>query len=97
MHYICEVDDEKTERARTPYALIIDALVAILYALSELPESPRTRELRAKAQSYEKTIKVWETVAPSEAQRSAMLDLVSELHAKVRELKLRKKLPRSTR
>ena len=88
------MDDEKTVRARTPYALVADALAAILDALHELPESPRTRELRAKAQSYEQTIKIWETAAPSEAQRSAMLDLVSELHAKVRDSKLRKRLPR---
>ena len=65
--------------------LIQEALVAIVALLDATTETPHTRELRAKANSYVRIVKAWSTQPASTAQREAMFDLVTELHAKVRE------------
>ena len=66
-------------------ALIEEALDAIVTILDETTETPHTRELRAKANSYVRIVKAWATQPASSAQREAMFDLVTELHTKVRD------------
>jgi hypothetical protein len=51
--------------------------------LDEMTDSPRTRELRAKARSYERIVKGWAGAPPSGAQRAATFELVVDLHRKV--------------
>jgi hypothetical protein len=64
-------------------AKIEDALGTLTDMLDEMTETPHTRELRAKARSYERLVKGWATTPPSTAQRGATFDLVSDLHLKV--------------
>jgi hypothetical protein len=51
--------------------------------LRDLPATARTRELRAKAQTYERAVRAWAILPPSEEQRSAMVKLVLELNMEV--------------
>jgi hypothetical protein len=45
--------------------------------------SPRTREYRARAESYRLVLEGWRSLPPSDAQRAALAELVGELHAAV--------------
>jgi hypothetical protein len=51
--------------------------------LRELPAGPRVRELRAKAEGYERALRAWTVRPPTEEQRSALLRLVLELNVEV--------------
>jgi hypothetical protein len=51
--------------------------------LRELAPSPRVREIRAKAEGYERALRAWVTRPPTEEQRSALLKLVLELNLEV--------------
>jgi hypothetical protein len=64
----------------TRLAIVEQSLVDTLDRLRELPAGPRVRELRAKAEGYERALRAWMVRPPSEEQRAALLKLVLELN-----------------
>jgi hypothetical protein len=60
----------------------VDALSTAYALLSRVATTARVRELLAQARSYERAVKHWTTIPPTEAQLDAMFDVVAELHAK---------------
>jgi hypothetical protein len=64
-------------------AIIEQALTDTLARLDELPESPRVRALRARATGYRLRVRGWQTMPPSDPERTAMVDLVLELNIAV--------------
>jgi hypothetical protein len=73
-------------RESTRLAIVEQALVDTIERLQELPPSPRVRELRAKAEGYERALRAWVTRPPTEEQRAALLRLVLELNVEVIDL-----------
>jgi hypothetical protein len=67
----------------TRLSIVKQGLTDILERLAEMPGSPRVRELRAKAMTYERAVRTWDTQAPSEEQRSAMMRCVIDLNVEV--------------
>ena len=67
----------------TRLAIVEQALVDTGERLRDLPPSPRVRELRAKAEGYERALRAWSTRPPTEEQRAALLRLVLELNVEV--------------
>lgn len=67
----------------TRLSIVKQGLTDILERLAELPNSARVRELRAKAMSYERAARTWDTQPPSEEQRSAMMRCVIDLNVEV--------------
>jgi hypothetical protein len=63
----------------TRLAIVDKALADIQERLSEQPPGPRVRELRTKAQAFERAMRTWIVRPPTEEQRSALLKLVLEL------------------
>jgi hypothetical protein len=70
----------------TRLAIVEQSLIDTVARLSELPAGPRVRELRAKAQGFERALYAWSVHPPSEEQRSALLKLVLELNLEVMSL-----------
>ena len=70
----------------TRFAIVNQSLEDILERLSELPATPRVRELRMKALAYERAVRAWKLSPPTEEQRSAMVKLVLEMNVEVMEL-----------
>jgi hypothetical protein len=64
---------------------LMNRVDAIFEAVHHLMESPRTRELRGKAESYRRELESWPSAGPTGAQREAMEDLVLALEKKVRD------------
>ncbi len=60
--------------------IVDQAIVDTLERLRDLPVSPRVRELRAKAEVYERALRAWTTRPPTEEARAALLKLVLELN-----------------
>lgn len=67
----------------TRLAIVEQALVDTLERLRDQPASPRVRELRAKAEGYERALRAWSMRPPTEEQRAALLRLVLELNVEV--------------
>ena len=67
----------------TRLAIVERSLVDTVERLSELPPGPRVRELRAKAESFERALRTWSARPPTEDQRSALLKLVLDLNMDV--------------
>jgi hypothetical protein len=67
----------------TRLAIVEQALIDTLERLRDLAPSPRVRELRAKAEGYERALRTWVTRPPTEEQRAALLRLVLELNVEV--------------
>ncbi len=67
-------------RRSTRLNIVDQAIVDTLERLRELPVSPRVRELRAKAEVYERALRAWSTRPPTEEARAALLKLVLELN-----------------
>jgi hypothetical protein len=74
---------EDAKRGSTRIAIVEQSLVDTLERLRDLPVGPRVRELRAKAQGYERALRGWSTLPPTEEQRAALLRLVLELNVDV--------------
>ncbi len=51
--------------------------------LHELPPGPRVRELRGKAEGFERALHAWSVRPPTAEQRAALLKLVLELNVEV--------------
>jgi hypothetical protein len=67
----------------TRFAIVEQSLADANERLRDLVGSPRVRELRSRAQSYERAVQSWKTLPPTEEQRAALLRLVLELHVEV--------------
>jgi len=63
--------------------IVRQSLDDILERLSEMPATPRVRELRARALSYDLTVRGWDRRAPSEGDRASMLKNVLDLNVDV--------------
>jgi hypothetical protein len=70
----------------TRLAIVEQSIEDMLERLDALPLNPRVRELRSKVKIYERAVQMWPTNPPTEAQRSAMLKNVIELHVEVMQL-----------
>lgn len=70
----------------TRLAIVQTALTDTIERLNELPPGPRVRELRAKAEGYERAMRTWVSRPPTEEQRSALLKLVLELNVEAMSL-----------
>jgi hypothetical protein len=64
-------------------AIVEKSLADTLERLRELPAGPRTRELRTKAEGFERALRAWSLRPPTEEQRAALLRLVLELNMEV--------------
>jgi hypothetical protein len=72
-------DSEK--RATTSSAPMEETIGAVLHLLSDMPDTPRTRELRVRAETYHWAVEQWEAEHVSARQLRALHDLVHDLHA----------------
>jgi hypothetical protein len=79
--------DDETAQIRMPDVVIEDALAGIFDELASLTATPKTRELRARAENYRLALAKWAHAKPTEAQRGALRDLVLDLHAQVQALR----------
>jgi hypothetical protein len=70
----------------TRLAIVEQSLADTVERLQELPPGPRVRELRAKAEGYDRALRAWLLRAPTEEQRAALLKLVLELNVEVMKL-----------
>jgi hypothetical protein len=64
----------------TRLAIVENALTDTVERLNELPPGPRVRELRAKAEGFERALRSWSARPPTEEQRSTLLKLVLDLN-----------------
>jgi hypothetical protein len=67
----------------TRLAIVERSLNDTIERLGELAPSPRVRELRTKAEGYERALRAWSVRPPTEEQRSALLKLVLDLNVEV--------------
>ncbi len=67
----------------TRFSIVEQGLADVLERLNEMPASPRVHELRAKAMTYERAYKSWNTFAPSEEQRASLTRSVLDLNVEV--------------
>ena len=67
----------------TRLAIVEKSLQDTVERLSELAPGPRVRELRAKAEGFERALRGWSVRPPTEEQRGTLLKLVLELHLEV--------------
>jgi hypothetical protein len=72
-----------TRLRSTRLAIVEQSLIDTLERLRDLPGSPRVRELRTKAEVYERALRAWTTRPPTEEARAALLKLVLELNVEV--------------
>lgn len=70
-------------RPSTRLSIVHQSLGDIVQRLAELPLTPATRELRIRATAFEKLVHRWETVPPSEDERSAAMKAVLDLNVEV--------------
>lgn len=70
----------------TRLAIVEQSLIDTLERLREQPAGPRVRELRAKAEVYERALRAWTSRPPTEEARAALLKLVLELNVDVMSL-----------
>ncbi|MDP9037259.1 MAG: hypothetical protein M3O50_20870 [Myxococcota bacterium] len=64
-------------------AIVEQSLVDTVERLHELPAGPKVRELRAKAEGFERALQAWTLRPPTPEQRAALLRLVLELNVEV--------------
>jgi hypothetical protein len=67
----------------TRLAIVEKSLHDTMERLSELPPGPRVRELKGKADSFERALHTWSVRPPTEEQRTALLKLVLDLNVEV--------------
>jgi len=67
----------------TRFAIVEQSLADANERLHDHVGSPRVRELRSRAQTYDRALQSWKTLPPTEEQRAALLKLVLELHLEV--------------
>jgi hypothetical protein len=69
----------------TRLAIVEKSLHDTMERLSELSPGPRARELKAKAEGFERALRAWSVRPPTEEQRAALLKLVLDLNVEVME------------
>jgi hypothetical protein len=67
----------------TRLAIVENALNDTMERLNELPPGPRVRELRTKAEGFQRALRTWTVSPPTEEQRAALLKLVLDLNVEV--------------
>jgi hypothetical protein len=67
----------------TRLAIVEKSLADTVERLRELPPGPRVRELRAKAEGFERALQAWSVRPPTEEQRVTLLKLVLDLNVEV--------------
>jgi hypothetical protein len=67
----------------TRLAIVEKSLQDTMERLSELPPGPRVRELKTKAEGFERALRAWTVRPPTEEQRTALLKLVLDLNVEV--------------
>lgn len=67
----------------TRLAIVEQSLNDTIERLNELPPGPRVRELRAKAEGFQRALRTWSVSPPTEEQRAALLKLVLDLNVEV--------------
>lgn len=67
----------------TRLAIVEKSLDDTVERLDELPAGPRVRELRAKAEGFQRALRTWTVSPPTEEQRAALLKLVLDLNVEV--------------
>jgi hypothetical protein len=70
-------------KGSTRLAIVEQALIDRMERLRDMPAGPKTRDLRSKAEGYERALRAWVTRPPTEEQRGALLKLVLELNVEV--------------
>ncbi len=63
--------------------IVEQSLQDTLERLAEMPASPRVRELRTKAEAFERAHRTWLVRPPTEEQRATLLKLVLDLNVEV--------------
>ena len=61
-------------------AIVDQSIADTMARLGELPPGPRVRELRAKAEGFQRALLAWASRPPNEEQRAALVKLVLELN-----------------
>jgi hypothetical protein len=78
--------DDEEETIRTPIGgLLANEVQSIAIVLDRLPESPRLRELRGRLGTYERVLAGGERSSLPQAQRWALLELLSLLRQQAQE------------
>jgi hypothetical protein len=78
--------------------VLIDGMIALVVeSLDHAVPSPRTRELRARAKTFERALERWSASPPTDEQRTALRELVRELHRDAMDHEKRHKSYRATR
>jgi hypothetical protein len=67
----------------TRLAIVEAALNDTIERLNELPPGPKVREMRTKAEGFQRALRSWAMKPPTEEQRAALLRLVLELNVEV--------------
>lgn len=67
----------------TRLSIVERSLQDTMERLQEMPAGARVRELRARAESYERALRAWSVRPPSADQRAVLLKLVLELNVEV--------------
>ena len=80
-----EHDGDETMRASTE-EVVRGVIGSIDGALDALPDSPRVRELRMTAKTYERALETWQRSPPSNEQERALRELAFELQSEVEAL-----------
>lgn len=73
----------KMPKESTRFSIVAYSLQDSLERLRDMPTTAKVRELRAKAESYERAVRTWTFRPPSEEQRASMVKLVLELNVEV--------------
>ena len=68
------------------HVLASELLDAIAKALATMPDSPQKRQIRAKADTYRRTLDQFRTSRVTEGQRDALDEMVLALHGKLLEV-----------
>ncbi len=67
----------------TRVSIVEQGLTDVFERLNDMAPSARVRELRARAQSYERVVQSWATQPPTEEQRKTMTKCVLDLNVEV--------------
>ncbi len=70
----------------TRLAIVEQSLIDILDRLDNLPDNPKSRELRSKARVCERIVLGWATLAPTMEERADMMKRVLALNVEVMEV-----------
>jgi hypothetical protein len=71
------------QKESTRLAIVEQSLIDTMERLRDLTPGPRVRELRSKAEGYERALRACVSRPPTEEQRAALLRLVLELNVEV--------------